>query len=89
MTCPNCGGDTKVIDSRPQEDSVHRRRECLTCKERFSTTEIDLQMYDKIANASLAAIQEKMNEAMEQIKNNVNEFISREVLSRENRNSQN
>ena len=48
MTCPNCGGNTKVIDSRPQEDSVYRRRECMVCKKRFSTTEIDLEMYQKI-----------------------------------------
>ena len=48
MTCPNCGGNTKVIDSRLQEDSVYRRRECMVCKKRFSTTEIDLEMYQKI-----------------------------------------
>ena len=87
MTCPNCGGDTKVIDSRQQEDSVYRRRECLICKERFSTTEIDLQMYEKLAYASLSNIQEKVNEVMEQIKNNVNKFISSEVLGHGNRNS--
>ena len=44
MTCPWCGGNTKVINSRPQEDIVYRRRECLICKERFSTTEIDVDM---------------------------------------------
>ena len=87
MTCPNCGGDTKVIDSRQQEDSVYRRRKCLICKERFSTTEIDLQMYEKLAYASLSNIQEKVNEVMEQIKNNVNKFISSEVLGHGNRNS--
>lgn len=89
MTCPSCGGDTKVIDSRSHEDSVYRRRECLVCKERFSTTEIDMQMYEKLASVSLLTIQEKVNEAMEQIKNNVNTFISKEVLRRENRNNQN
>lgn len=87
MTCPSCGGDTKVINSRSQEDSVYRRRECLICKERFSTTEIDLQMYEKLAYASLSNIREKVNEVMEQIKNNVNKFISNEVLGHGNRNS--
>jgi transcriptional repressor NrdR len=48
MTCPICGGDTKVIDSRSQEDSVWRRRKCVDCKERFSTTEIDLEIYKRI-----------------------------------------
>lgn len=39
--CPSCGEDTKVIDSRQSktEISFRRRRECLSCKERFSTVE--------------------------------------------------
>lgn len=48
MTCPHCGGETIVIDSRSQEDSVYRRRKCLVCEKRFSTTEIDIEMYQKI-----------------------------------------
>jgi transcriptional repressor NrdR len=48
MTCPYCAGFTKVIDSRPDEDSVYRRRECLSCKKRFSTIEIDWQIYVNI-----------------------------------------
>lgn len=42
MHCPFCGADdTKVIDSRlvAEGDSVRRRRECLTCGERFTTFE--------------------------------------------------
>lgn len=42
MRCPNCGADDdKVVDSRPAESggAVRRRRECLTCHERFSTME--------------------------------------------------
>lgn len=42
MRCPFCGADdTKVIDSRlaNEGDSVRRRRECLTCTERFTTFE--------------------------------------------------
>jgi transcriptional repressor NrdR len=40
--CPFCGADdTKVIDSRlvAEGESVRRRRECLTCGERFTTFE--------------------------------------------------
>jgi transcriptional repressor NrdR len=48
MTCPYCGSETKVVDSRPQEDSVYRRRMCVACKARFSTTEIDLAIYQRI-----------------------------------------
>ena len=42
MKCPYCGyPDDKVVDSRPTEDgtAIRRRRECLKCKERFSTFE--------------------------------------------------
>lgn len=42
MRCPFCNApDTKVIDSRPagEGDQVRRRRECLQCKERFTTYE--------------------------------------------------
>lgn len=42
MHCPFCGeADTKVIDSRlvADGDQVRRRRECISCKERFTTFE--------------------------------------------------
>jgi len=42
MYCPFCKApDTKVIDSRlsNEGESVRRRRECLTCSERFTTFE--------------------------------------------------
>ncbi len=42
MHCPFCGAvDTKVIDSRLVSDGNHvrRRRECITCEERFTTYE--------------------------------------------------
>jgi transcriptional repressor NrdR len=42
MHCPFCSDlDTKVIDSRlvAEGDSVRRRRECLSCGERFTTFE--------------------------------------------------
>ncbi|WP_041524108.1 transcriptional regulator NrdR [Gilvimarinus agarilyticus] len=43
MHCPFCGADeTKVIDSRlvAEGDQVRRRRECLSCHERFTTYEV-------------------------------------------------
>ncbi|MDD6264683.1 MAG: transcriptional regulator NrdR [Clostridia bacterium] len=42
MKCPNCGHlESKVIDSRPTENSsIRRRRECLECGYRFTTYEI-------------------------------------------------
>jgi len=43
MRCPFCAThDTRVIDSRlaSEGDQVRRRRECVSCKERFTTYEI-------------------------------------------------
>jgi transcriptional repressor NrdR len=43
MHCPFCAAaDTKVIDSRlvADGDQVRRRRECLSCRERFTTYEV-------------------------------------------------
>lgn len=42
MRCPFClGPETKVIDSRESNegDQIRRRRECLACKERYTTYE--------------------------------------------------
>ena len=42
MRCPRCGhGDNRVVDSRAGRDGdvIRRRRECLSCRERFTTYE--------------------------------------------------
>ena len=42
MKCPRCGSeDDKVVDSRAVRDgrAVRRRRECLSCEERYTTYE--------------------------------------------------
>lgn len=52
MTCPKCGENTKVVDSRVEEDSVWRRRECQGCGYRFNTTEIDMDMYERLVRQS-------------------------------------
>jgi transcriptional repressor NrdR len=42
MKCPFCHSlEDKVVDSRPSKDnmSIRRRRECLSCKRRFTTYE--------------------------------------------------
>ena len=40
MKCPYCGfDDSKVIDSRPAEDRIRRRRECCKCGKRVPTFE--------------------------------------------------
>ncbi len=43
MKCPFCGYvESKVIDSRPTDESerIRRRRECISCGKRFTTYEI-------------------------------------------------
>ena len=41
MKCPECGyEDSKVIDSRPADNKIRRRRESLSCKCRFTTYEM-------------------------------------------------
>ena len=51
MKCPYCGfDDSKVIDSRPTDDKIRRRRECIKCSGRFTTyeaIEIPLLMVEK------------------------------------------
>ena len=40
MRCPFCREDNdRVIDSRANENVIRRRRECLSCKRRFTTYE--------------------------------------------------
>ncbi len=46
MRCPFCGeNDTRVLDSRPSEGKIRRRRQCDNCKKRFTTYEaVELPM---------------------------------------------
>ncbi len=40
MNCPYCDEkDTRVLDSRPAETKIRRRRECARCGKRFTTYE--------------------------------------------------
>ena len=51
MRCPFCGEpDTKVIDSRPNDNncSIKRRRECLSCEARFTTLESSELSYPRV-----------------------------------------
>lgn len=55
MRCPQCNGFiTRVIDSRPVDDTTKRRRryECLHCEDevRFSTIEIPIEEYEQMWN---------------------------------------
>ncbi len=39
MRCLFCNKDTKVVDKRDGDEITRRRRECLSCKKRFTTHE--------------------------------------------------
>jgi transcriptional repressor NrdR len=48
MKCPYCGHlDDRVLDTRIQREGsfIKRRRECLSCKGRFSTQELVLEVF--------------------------------------------
>ena len=47
MKCPKCRMEgLAVVDSRPTEDSIRRRRKCLSCGHRFTTYESELNPHD-------------------------------------------
>lgn len=47
MQCPYCGQpDSRVVDTRATGDSIRRRRECQSCRKRFTT-------YEQISEALL------------------------------------
>ncbi len=55
MHCPFCNADdTKVIDSRlvAEGGQVRRRRECLSCKERFTTYELAELLMPRVIKSS-------------------------------------
>lgn len=57
MKCPFCGKDnTKVIDSRPTDDSaIRRRRQCDACGKRFTT-------YEKVESMPLIVIKKRQQQ---------------------------
>ena len=102
MYCPFCyANDTKVTDSRliREGNQIRRRRECLICKERFTTYETaeltlpriikrdgrrDLFNEDKL-RAGISRALEKRPVSLEQIENAVSRIIhqARASLDRE------
>ncbi|MGB4247057.1 MAG: transcriptional regulator NrdR [Pseudohongiellaceae bacterium] len=106
MHCPFCSAlDTKVIDSRlvAEGNQVRRRRECITCAERFTTFETAELVMPRIVKQNgnrepfdenklhaglLKALEkrpvsiEKVDEAINRIKNHLRATGEREVPSR-------
>lgn len=60
MKCPYCSyTESKVVDSRPAEDSekIRRRRECLKCGKRFTT-------YEAVENTPLIVVKKDKSRQM-------------------------
>jgi transcriptional repressor NrdR len=52
MKCPYCGASSssiRVIDTREVTDGIRRRRECESCKQRFTT-------YERVASMNLLVV---------------------------------
>jgi len=45
MKCPRClaFNNSKVLDSRPKENNIYRRRKCLECGQRWTTFELSFK----------------------------------------------
>ena len=56
-----------MIDSRHSEDGIRRRRECLVCKHRFSTCEIDVDHYETLKHNDREAIYKEFCDGCENI----------------------
>src|ERR1700733_1007660 len=100
MYCPFCNAiDTKVTDSRllREGNQVRRRRECLICKERFTTYESaeltlprvikrdgrrDIFLEDKLRSGIVRAL-EKRPVSLDQIENVINHIIHKARASGE------
>ncbi len=99
MKCPYCGfEESRVLDSRPTEENIRRRRECLSCQRRYTTYEFvermpvvvvkkdgSRQAFDriKIVNGVIRAC-EKRQVTMKQIEAIADE-IEQEASSRPDR----
>ena len=100
MRCPACGAqDSRVVDSRlsPDGDKVRRRRECVSCSERFTTYEVadrvmprmvksdgSRQSFDESKlRAGIMRALEKRPISTEQVENLVGRIIRRALATAE------
>ena len=80
MRCPFCGSaETKVIDSRFNEDSysIKRRRECLVCGARFNTLESSELNYPRVIKSDESS--EVFNET--KIRRGINRAFEKRKIS--------
>ena len=62
MHCPYCGQeDSRVVDTRAAGEAIRRRRECQTCRKRFTT-------YEQISEALLIVKRDGRREPFDRFK---------------------
>ena len=64
MRCVDCGGESSVVDSRPRDNTVCRRRVCWNpkCGRRWATYEIDAEVNEVVLMMFKAV--DKVDEAL-------------------------
>lgn len=48
IQCPQCNGESHVVDSRDEETARRRRRQCDSCHHRYTTYEIHADEFNRI-----------------------------------------
>ena len=61
MKCPTCSSTTKTLDTREVDRYVRRRRQCLSCRRRFTTAE---GVVDDYASSNIMMVQRKTMEEL-------------------------
>lgn len=46
IPCPVCEGTSRVLDSRPNENGIRRRRKCEACGHRWTTNETNVLRFE-------------------------------------------
>lgn len=65
MKCPKCQlSDDKVLDSRPYDTYIRRRRQCKQCNHLWTTNEIHVDMADQLRDGVHRMIIQDRNEAV-------------------------
>lgn len=84
MKCPKCNAyGLAIADSRPDGETIRRRRKCLNCGYRFTTYEISEEDYRKVKNdealvADVISYLDVFFEKVSERKNGENEKNNRE-----------
>lgn len=74
MRCTECGERTEVLETKQQDQATRRRRQCLVCGVRFTTTEVPRDQYlslvrapshDEEVTAAIEALERRKREIAE------------------------